>query len=142
MKKVMLGMFTVALLFTSCSDSDDEGKVENDSILLKTEQTIESQAEELSIEANNNIEWWIDGLMLTDSTHTGELIENLTKADTLEGEWYTIIREEEGKSLYIEADENNEKTERQIKISLTTSEEGTPEQFTLIQKKEEVEVEE
>lgn len=142
MKKMLFGMFAIALVFTACSDDDDEKKDVNGSILTKSEQTIESKGEKLSIDTNNATEWWIEGVMLTDSVHTDEFIENIAKEDTIDGEWYRIIREEDGTSLHIEAEENNEEKERKVEIALTTSTENTPEEFILIQKIKEIVIEE
>lgn len=130
MKKMMFGMFTAALLFTACDSDDEKTEVKEEAILAKTEQAVDAIGGELSVEANENLEWWISEITIADSIQ----IQNPEKSDTIEGDWFTVIRDEEGKFLHLKTNENEEEVERVMDVFLTAPEVTKPFEFKLTQK--------
>lgn len=132
----MFGLFAVVLLFSACNDDDEKVDEKNGLELAKAQETIDSKAAEISIDAINEVEWWVESISVMEGKNEPVLIENTAKADTLTGEWYKVIRQEDGKALILEATEN-EGEERKIEVALIESAEAGPVGFTLTQKAKE-----
>ncbi|MDL2208255.1 hypothetical protein LJB97_01385 [Parabacteroides sp. OttesenSCG-928-O15] len=140
MKKLMLALCAVAVLFTACED-DDKNKTENGVKLAKTEETVKAEASEVKVDATSEADWWIDGVSVQIGEEKAEYIENTAKADTFDGDWFRAIRQEDGKALVLQTIPNDGE-ERKLAVAVTSSDEAAPVEFVLTQEAKEEETEE
>lgn len=63
----------------------------------------------LVLEALGNTKnWFIIHVNVTDSSYTDQRIDNVNHSDTIVGDWYTLMRKNEGDSLSISISKNKE----------------------------------
>lgn len=136
----MLALCAVAVLFTACED-DDNNKTENSVKLAKTEETVKAEASEVKVDATSEADWWIDGVSVKIGEDEAEYVENTAKADTIEGDWFRAIRQEDGKALVLQTIPNNG-DERKLAVAVTSSEDAAPVEFVLTQEAKVEEIQE
>jgi len=132
MKKILLSILAVSLIMTACSDDDDDKKpVEEPVTLEKSKETIDAEANELNIKAEGNLNWNISEVVYTDSAHIEpDTIIPSSPIDTIRGEWFTVIKGDDGEFLKIKVDENKEEV-RTLNVEISTGTDS--EEFDLTQ---------
>lgn len=131
MKKILFAAFAVTLGLFSCSDDDEPNPpVDKSFKLAQEEETLEAKAGEVEIKAEGYLNWKIDEVAFSDSSHVDEILEPEAPTDTLKGIWFEVIRKDNGAFLEIKVDDNEEE-QRKLSVLLTTETDTTT--FDLIQ---------
>lgn len=109
-------LFVVILssILLSCKD-DNEGvvgpNVEHRVVYFEKKEVVSlpSKDSDLVLETLGEKDWFVKYVIVTDSSMVNKQMDNINISDIVKGNWYTIIKNENGESLSVSVSQNKEK---------------------------------
>jgi lipoprotein len=85
--------------------------VERHSVYFEEKEAVllPSKDSNLVLKTLGEKDWFVKYVVITDSSKVNKQVDNINVSDTVQGNWYTIIKNEHGESLSVSVLQNEEK---------------------------------
>lgn len=129
-------LICMCAMLANCNNDDKQSGVFNPIDLEVKKISIDATQNQDTVNILGNTKWWILGVATiierdttfivnkADTINKGTTFDRVVPKDTIEGQWYTIKKLNEGKAIYVNVQENQTNKERILNIELTNGNGG------------------